>query len=98
MKFNKCVRCGCFFASENDVCPNCKQKDDVDKLSLKTFLSNNDMPQNAESLAFKSGVSLKNVNRYLQQTEFSFLKKEFRQIQQLQQEQEQAQNNNKINL
>lgn len=77
MKFNKCVRCGCFFASDDDVCPNCKQKDNVDKLSLKNFLANNDLPENTESLAFQSGVAIKNVNRYMQSKDFSYLKKSF---------------------
>lgn len=83
MKFNKCVRCGCFFASENDVCPNCEKKDNVDKSFLKNYLENNDLPQNAESLAFKSGVSIKNINRYMNSNEFSYLKKSFNSIQNL---------------
>ena len=68
MKFNKCVRCGCFFTSEDSVCPNCK---------AKNFIANNDIPENAESLSFYSGVSLKNINRYMQTKEFSSLKKSF---------------------
>lgn len=83
MKFNKCVRCGCFFASDTDVCPNCEKKDNVDKSFLKNYLENNDLPQNAESLAFKSGVSLKNINRYMNSNEFSYLKKSFNSIQNL---------------
>ena len=77
MKFNKCVRCGCFFTSEDSVCPKCISKDEVDKMSLKNFLDNHDMPKNAESLAFGSGVSIKNINRYLDTKEFSGLKKSF---------------------
>jgi hypothetical protein len=77
MKFNKCERCGCFFASEDSICPNCKSKDEVDKLSLKTYLANNDMPKNADTLAFYSGVSIKNINRFLKTKEFSSLKKSF---------------------
>ena len=77
MIFNKCERCGCFFSSNDFVCPNCKQKDQVDANSLKTFLANNDLPKNVESLAYLSGVSLKNVNRILQTKEFSSLKKKF---------------------
>lgn len=74
MKFNRCVRCGAFFASEDNVCPNCKNKDKVDMLTIKNFISQNDVPQNVESLAFQSGVSVKNINRFLEMKEFSSLK------------------------
>lgn len=77
MKFNKCVRCGSFFASDNNVCPNCQSKDEIDKLSLKNYIANHDMPDNAEQLALKSGVSLKNINRYLQSSDFSDIKNSF---------------------
>lgn len=77
MIFNKCERCGCFFSSNDSVCPNCKTKDEIDANSLKTFLDNNDIPKNVESLAYLSGVSLKNVNRILQTKEFSSIRKKF---------------------
>lgn len=77
MKFNKCIRCGCFFTSEDEVCPNCKHKDEVDKNSLKNFIANNEIPENVESLAFYSGVNIKNLNRYLETKEFSQLKESF---------------------
>lgn len=77
MVFNKCERCGCFFSSKDNICPNCKTKDEVDKLSLKTYLANNETPKNAEALSFYSGVSVKNINRFLQTKEFASLKKSF---------------------
>ena len=75
MKFNKCVRCGCFFASSDDVCPSCKSKDEVDKHTLKNFLDNADAPLSLDSLSFNSGVELKNINRYMESKEFSGYKK-----------------------
>ena len=78
MKFNKCIRCGCFFSSEDSLCPNCLSRDEIDKLTIRKYLKNNDMPQNVEALAFQSGVELKNVNRYLNTREFSDLKKNFK--------------------
>ena len=75
MKFNKCVRCGCFFASSDDVCPSCKSKDEVDKLTLKNYLDNTDAPLSLDSLSFNSGVELKNINRYMESKEFSNYKK-----------------------
>ena len=65
MKFNKCVRCGCFFASTDDVCPSCKSKDEVDKLTLKNYLDNADTPLSLDSLSFNSGVELKNINIHI---------------------------------
>ena len=75
MKFNKCVRCGCFFASSDDVCPSWKSKDEVDKHTLKNFLDNADAPLSLDSLSFNSGVELKNINRYMESKEFSSYKK-----------------------
>ena len=75
MKFNKCVRCGCFFASSDDVCPSCKSKYAVDKLTLKNYLDNIDTPLSLDSLSFNSGVELKNINRYMQSKEFASYKK-----------------------
>lgn len=77
MKFNKCIRCGCFFSSEDSICPNCETKDEVDKMSIRNYLASNDVPESIEVLAMHSGVSLKNVNRYLNTKEFSDIKKIF---------------------
>lgn len=77
MKFNKCTRCGCFFASNDDVCPSCKSKDEVDKNTLKNYLDNNDIPLSLDSLSFNSGVELKNINRYMESKEFLAYKKLF---------------------
>ncbi len=66
MNLNKCERCGCFFASKNAVCPNCQAKDAQDINCLKRFLSEQESTVSVEGLAYGSGVSLKNVNRYLQ--------------------------------
>lgn len=66
MNLNKCERCGCFFASKNSVCPNCQSKDESDISHLKHFLSESDSVVTTESLSMSTGVSLKNVNRFLQ--------------------------------
>lgn len=66
MNLNKCERCGCFFATQNSVCPNCQSKDESDINQLKTFLSEADSSVTVESLAISTGISLKNVNRFLQ--------------------------------
>lgn len=65
MNLNKCERCGCFFASKSSVCPNCESKDENDINQLKNFLNEADTSVTVESLAFSTGISLKNVNRLL---------------------------------
>lgn len=67
MNLNKCSRCGCFFASATDVCPKCKSKDENDINQLKNFLGESDGSAiSVEDLSLSTGVSLKNVNRFLQ--------------------------------
>ena len=66
MNLNRCERCGSFFASKNSVCPNCQSKDEHEIIHLNVFLSESDSSVTVESLAESTGVSLKNVNRFLQ--------------------------------
>ena len=40
MEFNKCNRCGCFFMSNNDVCPSCQPKDIYEMSKLKNYFEN----------------------------------------------------------
>ena len=65
MNLNKCERCGCFFTSKNLVCPNCQAKDENDINQLTNFLNEPDNEVTVEGLADATGVSLKNVNRFL---------------------------------
>lgn len=71
MNLKKCARCGSFYNSDDNVCPNCKTKDEKDKLSLKSYFTNNDMPDNVEQLSLGSGVYPKNINRLIKSKEFS---------------------------
>ena len=41
----------------------------------KNFLDNSDVPLSLDNLSFKSGVDLKNINRYMETKEFSSYKK-----------------------
>lgn len=65
MNLNKCERCGCFFVSTNSICPKCLSKDENDIAQLTNFLTENDNPVSVEDLSLQTGVSLKNVNRFL---------------------------------
>lgn len=66
MNLNKCERCGCFFVSLNSVCPNCQSKDENEISQLKSFLSENENKISIEDLSSSTGISVKNVNRFLQ--------------------------------
>lgn len=65
MNFNKCERCGSFFMSKDCVCPNCRARDNNDINQLKNFLEDSDSSVTVEALSAETGVSLKNVNRFL---------------------------------
>ena len=71
MELNKCKRCGAFFVSNNYVCPNCEPKDNAELFKLKNFLEENDCPNSMESLASNTGISVKNLNRFLEEKDFS---------------------------
>lgn len=42
MELKKCVRCGCFFSSPNDVCSNCEAKDKQDIYNLSNYIVTSD--------------------------------------------------------
>lgn len=69
MNLNKCERCGCFFIVENAVCPNCQTKDNNEISQLKNFLAENDSNISIEELSLSTGISVKNVNRFLKNTD-----------------------------
>lgn len=74
MNFNKCNRCGCFFVVEGDTCPNCLQKDHEDINKLENFITENDSINiNFENIISQTGISEKNLNRFLSQKQFSNL-------------------------
>lgn len=72
MELKRCVRCGSFFTSEAEVCQRCNKRDNADVLKLKNFLEEaQDDITNKDELAMYTGISLKNLNRYLNLEEFS---------------------------
>ena len=71
MNLNKCERCGCFFATADTICPNCVSKDESDVNKLKSFLSLNEEGATVNDVIEKTGVSMKNVNRFLANKELN---------------------------
>ena len=63
MQFNKCSRCGCFFMTNDSVCPNCKPKDICDMNKLKTFLEDVNPCASIKEISCGTGISEKNLHR-----------------------------------
>ena len=38
MEFNRCSRCGNFYVSEGNVCPNCSKKDGAEFIQFTSYL------------------------------------------------------------
>lgn len=65
MEFNKCSRCGNFYISNDDVCPKCKPKDTLEFETFKSYIDENGLNNNLDFLSNQTGISVKNINRYL---------------------------------
>ena len=72
MELKRCERCGSFFVSESNVCQGCVRKDSADVLKLKGFLEDvQEGIKDKDELAMYTGISIKNIDRYLNMEEFS---------------------------
>ena len=71
MEFNKCSRCGNFFVSNDIVCPKCKTKDTLEFETFKTYVEENGMNNNLDILSSETGISVKNLNRFLNSTNYN---------------------------
>lgn len=73
MEFKKCERCGCFFTSTGDTCINCSPKDRLEMSKLKNFLEGTSSYEgiNIDSISYNTGITIKNLNRFLGGNEFS---------------------------
>lgn len=71
MEFNKCSRCGNFFISNDDVCPKCKTKDTLEFETFKNYVEQNGINQNLDILSTETGISVKNLNRFLDYTGYN---------------------------
>ncbi len=71
MEFKKCMRCGCFFMSDNDVCCNCQSKDRMDISKLNSILDENISYNSIEDLSIASGININNLNRFISNKQIS---------------------------
>ncbi len=78
MKINRCIRCGGFYTSEGDVCPNCITKDNMELSVFKTYLENNVNETSLNNVSIKTGISTPNLNRFLGYEGFEDFEKNFK--------------------
>lgn len=74
MEFKKCSRCGNFFVSDGDVCPNCITKDKFEFNQFKNYVEENGIDGNIDYLANNTGISGKNISRYMDYSGLKFKK------------------------
>ena len=65
MEFNKCSRCGNFYISNDLVCPKCKAKDAFEFETFQSHIQENGLTQNLDKISSQTGISVKNLNRFL---------------------------------
>ena len=66
MEFKRCARCGCFFESSNSVCCNCEAKDKQDIYALNNYLLDFPSVSSIDNLSYNTGVSTKNISRFIE--------------------------------
>ena len=72
MELKRCARCGKFYASEVEVCKECEKKDMADLSKLKGFFAENYISGVSKTeISASTGISARNLNRYLGYEEFS---------------------------
>ena len=73
MNFNKCSRCCCFFKANSIVCPNCQEKDALEMHRLENYIQENENGNsyNFDTIMSSTGISAKNLTRFLNQDQFS---------------------------
>lgn len=71
MEIKKCERCGCFYASLEPVCSNCTTKDKLEISKLQQYFSNTTYARTINDISANTGISTKNLNRYLSNSELS---------------------------
>lgn len=70
MEFKKCDRCGCFFTTSDNVCQNCMPRDNFELSKLRNYFNENINANSIQDISINTGISVKNLNRYLCQNEF----------------------------
>ena len=73
MEFNRCSRCGSFYVSEGNVCPKCSTKDGFEFSTFQNYIKENGLENSLDTIANDTGISIKNLNRFIEYDEFKNL-------------------------
>ena len=71
MEFKRCMRCGNFFISSNNICSNCEIKDKSDISRLNSILQNSSDINSIEELSINSGINQSNIHRFIEDNSIS---------------------------
>lgn len=77
MEFKKCERCGCFFTTSDNVCQNCMPRENFELSKLRNYFDENSNSNSIQDISVNTGISVKNLNRYLGENEFSKISNQF---------------------
>lgn len=70
MEFNRCSRCGNFYVAEGNVCPKCSAKDGFEFSTFVSYVQQNGLENSLDTISGETGISVKNLNRFLGYNEF----------------------------
>lgn len=70
MEFNRCSRCGSFYVSQGNVCPKCSAKDGMEFSTFINYVEENGLAHSLDTISGEIGVSVKNLNRFLDYEDF----------------------------
>lgn len=66
MEVIKCSRCGAFYTNGGYVCPKCTDKDNFELSTFKNYIDENGVEvESLAQVAQSTGISEKNLNRFL---------------------------------
>ncbi|MCI9064079.1 MAG: hypothetical protein HFJ17_05710 [Clostridia bacterium] len=66
MEVVRCSRCGAFYTNGGYVCSKCATKDSLELSTFKNFVEENGLEINSLSqISSQTGISEKNLNRFL---------------------------------
>lgn len=80
MEFNRCSRCGNFYVSQGNVCPKCSSKDGMEFSNFINYVEENGINNSLETISGQIGVSVKNLNRFLEYEDFKPYRSEINNI------------------
>ncbi len=83
MELNRCSRCGNFYVSEGNVCPKCSTKDGFEFSTFKSYVQENGMGSSVNAISDNTGISVKNLNRFMEYAEFQDYQKQLNSLQEI---------------